>query len=139
MEKKELQEKIFAYRLLESRLDGLIKQRDLLISRMAEIQSTLNSIDEIEKSREEILFPLGSNAYVAGKVNDKKNMIVEIGAGIALEKTTKEGEEILKRRMEEVEKVLTSVQQGIIETSSTLNELGPQIQQGIEKEQSQVG
>jgi prefoldin alpha subunit len=139
MEKKELQEKIVAYRLLESRLDGLIKQRDLLISKLAEMQTTLNSIDEIEKSEEEVLFPLGSEAYSFGKVVDKKKMIVEIGANVALEKTPEEGKEILKKRMEEIEKALNSIQQGIIEAFSALNQLGPEIQRGIEKEQSQAG
>jgi prefoldin alpha subunit len=139
MEKRELQEKIFTYRLLESRLDGLLKQRDMLISKMAEIQTTLNSIDEIQKSKEEVLFPLGSEAYAFGKVADKKKMVVEVGANVALEKTPEEGKEILKKRIEEIGKGLNSIQQGIIETSSALDQLGPQIQENIEKEQSQAG
>jgi prefoldin alpha subunit len=139
MEKKELQEKIIAYRMFEARLDGLIKQRDMLISKLAEIQTTLNSIDEIEKSKEEVLFPLGSEAYTFGKVIDNKKMIVEIGANVALEKTPEEGKEILKKRMEEIEKALNSIQQNIIETSSALNQLGPEIQENIEKDQTQAG
>jgi prefoldin alpha subunit len=139
MEKKELQEKIIAYRMFEARLDGLIKQRDMLISKLAEIQTTLNSIDEIEKSKEEVLFPLGSEAYTFGKVIDNKKMIVEIGANVALEKTPEEGKEILKKRMEEIEKALNSIQQNIIETSFALNQLGPEIQENIEKDQTQAG
>lgn len=139
MDKRELQEKVTTYRALESRFGAFIKQRDLFISKLSEIQTTLNSMEEIEKGKEEILFPLGSEAYAFGKVVEKKRMIIEIGAGIALEKTPAEGMEILKKRMEEIEKALNSVLQGIVEASSVLGQLESEIQEEIEKEQAQAG
>jgi prefoldin alpha subunit len=86
MEKeRELQEKILAYRIFESRLNALLKQRDLIVNKIVEINSTLESIDEIEKS-DEALFSIGSEAYAKGKIVDKEKVIIEIGANIAIEK-----------------------------------------------------
>lgn len=140
-EQKELQEKILTYRILEARLDSLLKQRDMLASKLIEIQSTLDSIDEIEKGKEEILFPIGAEAYTFGKVTDKKKMIVEIGANVALEKTVEEGKQILNKRETEMENTLNVVQRGIAELSSGLEQLGPEIQELGKKleEEAQAG
>lgn len=136
VEEKELQERILTYRVLESRLDSLLKQREMLASKLVEIQSTLFSIDEIEKSKEDILFPIGSEAYSFGKVTDKKRMIIEIGANVALEKNVEEGKEILNRRKAEMENALNSMQRDIMEISSAMGQLEPEIQEMAEQMQS---
>jgi prefoldin alpha subunit len=139
VEQKELQEKILTYRLLEARLDGLLKQRDMLASKLIEIQTTLASIDEIEKSKEEILFPIGAEAYAFGKVVDKNKLIVEIGANVALEKNVEEGKQILSKRMTEMESALSAMQKDMMEISAAMDQLGPEIQELAEQLQSQAG
>jgi len=130
---RELEERIVAYRILESRLDGLLKQRDMVVSKMIELDTTLKSMDDIEKS-EEVLFPLGSETYTFGKVIDKKRMIVEIGSGIVLEKTVEEAKEIMKKRRTELENILNNVQNEVMQVSSSLDVLGPEIRELSEKE-----
>jgi prefoldin alpha subunit len=136
-EQKELQQKMLAYRILESRIDSLLKQREFLANKLVDAQTTLESIDEIEKSKEDVLFPLGSAAYTFGRIVDKNKMIVEVGAGVAIEKNFIEARDILNERKNDVENVLTTVQRNIQETSESLQMLEPQIQEMIQKQQSQ--
>jgi prefoldin alpha subunit len=132
VEQKELQEKLLTYRILEARLNSLLKQREMILNKLAEIQSTLASIDEIEKS-DNVLFSIGSEAYTLGKIIDKKNLIVEVGANVALEKTIEEGKETLNKRRSELESGLNSVQKEMIEISVAMEKLGPEIQKLGEK------
>ena len=132
-EERELQEKILAYRILESRLNSLLKQREIVVSRILEIQTTLESIDEIKKSKNDILFPLGSEAYTKGEATSKNKLIVEIGAGIALEKTTKEGKKTLEKRKSEFESALDKIQSDITAISSRMDQLEPEIKDLSEK------
>ena len=136
-EQKELQQKVLAYRILESRIDSLLKQREFLANKLVEMQTTLESIDEIEKSKENILFPLGSAAYTFGRIVDKDKIIVEVGAGVALEKNFTEARGILNERKNDIENALTTLQRNIQEVSESLQSLEPQIQDMIEKQQSQ--
>jgi len=136
-ERRELQEKMLAYRILESRINSLAKQREFLAEKLVELQTTLVSIDEIEKSKDEILFPLGSEAYTFGKILDKNKVIVEVGAGIVLEKNITEARDILHKRMNDFENALTTVQRNMQETSESLQVLEPEIQQMIDKQHSQ--
>ena len=139
MDEKELQEKIMTYRLLEARLDSLVKQRDVLINRLIELQSTLQSIDEIEKSDEDILFPIGSNAFKSAKIVSKDKMIVEIGANVALEKSAEEGKVIINRRKDEIEGLINQIQDEIQKISVAVNQLGPELQEMANKLQKQAG
>jgi prefoldin alpha subunit len=124
---KELQEKIIVYRILEMKLNSLLRQRDLIASKILEVGGTLAGINEIEKSGE-ILFPLGSDAYTFGKITEKNKIIVEIGAGIALEKSIEESKIFLEKRKTELENVLAQTQKDISEISSAMSQLSKEIQ-----------
>lgn len=127
MTEKELQEKVMMYRIIEGRMDALIRQRDLFLNKINELQNTLASIEEIEKTNEEILFPIGSEAYAPGKVVDKNKIIVEVGAGVALEKNFTEAKETISNRSDDIEKAVREIQQDIQKLDMSLNVLEPEI------------
>ncbi|MGC8812739.1 MAG: prefoldin subunit alpha, partial [Candidatus Aenigmatarchaeota archaeon] len=101
MEEKEFQEKILVYRLLEARLNSLMKEREMLLTKLVEIQTTIQSIEEIKKN-DEILFGIGSEAYAFGRIKEKGKFIVEVGGEVALEKTTEEAKKTLEKRKLEI-------------------------------------
>ena len=76
MSEKELEQKIGLYRILESRLEAMSKQRDLLFQKLAEIRATAESVEDVEKNKGEIIFPLGSQVYSFGKMSENKNFLV---------------------------------------------------------------
>lgn len=137
---KELQEKVMIYRIIESRLDALVKQRDLFFNKIVELQNTLASIDEIAKSKEEILFPIGGEAYSFGKVVDRDKIIVEIGAGIALEKNFIEAKETILKRRTDIETAVKEISQEIENYSNSLSILEPEIRSlSQNQEKAEVG
>ncbi len=124
---KELQKDIMDMRMLESRLEGLIKQRDLFISKLGELHATIDSLDEIKGSGD-VLFSLGGEAYAAGKITDKKNILVDIGAGVLLERSLGDSKETLGKRKDELEKAVNSIQNEIVNISSVMEQLNFKIQ-----------
>ena len=69
---------------------------------------------------------------MAEKIN-KKKMIVEIGARVALEKNVDEAREILNERKSEMENALNALQKDIMQISSGLEVLGPEIKELSER------
>jgi len=132
-DERELQEKVLAYRIIESRIEGLLRQREALATKIMEIQTTLNGINELEKTDEDTLFSLGSETHFFGRIVDKKRVIVEIGANIAIEKTFEESKEILKKRMGEIENFIVNLEKNIMQLSSSLQELESQINEIAQK------
>lgn len=130
---KELQEKIIAYRVVEARIESLLRQREALANKLMEIETTLRSIDEVERTDSNLLFSPGSEVHFAGKITDKKNVIVEIGANTALEKTFEEGKEILKKRKAGIENLIINIEKNLLQLSSSLQELESQLNEMAEK------
>lgn len=135
VDQKELQEKILTYRILQSKLDETVRQRELIINKMAEVENTLASVDESQKSEKETLFPLGSETYVFGKTTNKEKMLVGIGANIILEKTFEEGKGMLNNSKAELEKALKEIQDEMNRLSASIEELTPQLQKMMEQSQ----
>ncbi|MEM7825275.1 MAG: prefoldin subunit alpha [Candidatus Aenigmatarchaeota archaeon] len=127
MEEKELEEKILIYRFLEARFNSLMKEREILLTKLLEIQTSMQSIEEIKKS-DEILFAIGSEAYVFGRIKEKERVILDVGGGIALEKTPEEAKKTLEKRKLGIEKTLNEVERNIVEISSRLQKLAPEIE-----------
>ncbi len=132
---QELQEKILTYRILQARLESIVKERDLIANKIVELQTTITTVDEVKKSDGETLFPVGSEAYVSGKVTNKEKLIVEIGANVAMEKGFEEGKDILNKRKTELEKALGEIQKELSQISTTIQQLTPEIQDMIQKSQ----
>jgi prefoldin alpha subunit len=101
---------------------------------MLEIEGTLNSIDEIEKSQnKEILFPIGSNVHVPGKLERIDRMIVELGANVAIENSVEETRRILGKRKKILENGLTMLEKEIVNLNNEMLKLEPELRDLIEK------
>jgi prefoldin alpha subunit len=135
VDQKELQQKIMTYRILQSKLEDMMKQREFIMNRMVELQNTIESLENTQKSEGETLFPLGPEVYVFGKTTEKDKMMVGIGANIVMEKSFEEGKDTLNKRKNEVEKTLAEIQHEMNHLSAAIQEMTPEIQEMIEKSQ----
>lgn len=105
---KELQSRVVTFKALESNLANFARQKDLLTARLMEMQNTAISVEELHKSKSDTLFSVGSGAFVKGNPRDRDKIIIEIGAGIALEKTVDEAREILETRKKDIENAINN-------------------------------
>jgi len=131
MEKK-LQEKILHYRILESRVDTLNKQLNLILNKIEELEHTKEGLKELEKN-EELNFSLGSEVYIKGKIIDKKKVLVGIGANIFIEKTFEEAIQLLNERKKELEKISQQIQTEIFNILSILQQIESEIKKEVGK------
>ena len=82
---------------------------------------TLEGI-ETEKENSELLVPIGGSSYIkAGLVNPDK-IIVGMGAGVSVEKTRQEAKDIIKNRLENLEKTRMSLQQQLAQIAEKITE-----------------
>lgn len=133
-DQKEFQKKLMRYQILESRIKALTERRDLLLSKMLEIDNTLNSIDEIKETKgKEIFLPLGANVHVPGKIKKIEKMIVELGADVAVERNVKETKKILKKRKGTLEDGLKEIEGEIRDLSGQISKLQPEIRALLQK------
>jgi len=82
---------------------------------------TLESLGKNELGSE-LLVPIGGNSYIKAKLDDPDKVIVGMGAGISVEKTSQEAKGIVKKRLEGLGKTRVSLQQRFAQVAQKINE-----------------
>jgi len=82
---------------------------------------TLEGIEK-EKENSELFVPIGGNSYIKAKLENPDKIIVGMGAGVSVEKTLQEAKEIIKKRLENLQKNRTSLQQQLAQVAERIDE-----------------
>ncbi|MBI2545411.1 MAG: prefoldin subunit alpha [Candidatus Aenigmarchaeota archaeon] len=130
---EEAQEKMLMYRMLESRLESAARERELVSEKFMEVVSTISALENIEKNSDNILFKMGSEVYANGKLDGNNKLLIEIGAGIVVEKSLEEGKQILTKRREELERLSKETQNNIEQITEMLNKMAPELNELMKK------
>lgn len=131
MTKEKLQGKYVLYQLLNQNLESLKQQLEIVEQQFIEVKSTMLSIDDLKGmgGSNEIFLPLGSGCYGKGEVTDNKEILVNVGAGIFVNKKTASAKSFLDERVKELEKAGGEIQSQMERIVKQLNELGVEIQE----------
>ena len=75
-----------------------------------------------EKEEASLFVPIGGGSYVKAKLESTKTVTVGIGAGVAIERTIKEAKENLEKRIADLEKMRTTLQQQLTQVLEKIQE-----------------
>ena len=98
-------------RYLENLAESLQQRLNFVEGAIAEIQvasSTVGSLST-EVAGADILVPVGGGSYLRAKVADVEKLIVGVGADVAVEKNVKDTMESYEARINELQKVRSSM------------------------------
>ena len=121
---EEIRRLLAAYEQYQAHADGISHQLGLSQIAAQGLESALAAVDALEEAEvgQEILVPIGSGSFIHGKLASKENVILNVGAGVSIEKRSEEAKEILKARKNEV-----------LEGSKKLTEVLAKIDQEMQK------
>ena len=121
---EEVRRLLAAYEQYQAQADGISHQLGLSQIAAQGLESALAAVDALEEAEvgQEILVPIGSGSFIHGKLASKENVILNVGAGVSIEKRSEEAKEILKARKNEV-----------LEGSKKLTEVLAKIDQEMQK------
>jgi prefoldin alpha subunit len=110
-------------RYLEQTAETLQQRISIMNAAMTDLTYANMSLDELEKEKEnaELLVPIGGGSYVKVKLANADTVVVGIGSGVSIEKTLPEAKAIVKERLSELEKTLTSAQQQLAQVAQRIN------------------
>ncbi len=102
-------------------LQSRINMVSAVITDLAYANMTLEGLEKHKKDVE-LFVPIGGSSYIKAELHDSDKVIVGMGAGVSVEKTFPEAKEIIKRRLEELEKTRMSLQQRFSQVAQRINE-----------------
>jgi prefoldin alpha subunit len=113
MSDEQAQQLMYQMQMLENYFVELNRKEESLISIIREAASAIQSIKAFKEQPESsTLFPMGMGSFVKAKISSTEKLILNIGAGVAIEKDKDGAINFLESRLKEMEVALkdTAVQ-----------------------------
>ena len=122
-EEEELRKLSVEMRFLEQTAENLQQRISMVNAAMTDLTYANMTLDSIEKEKEsaDLLVPIGGGSYIKVKLANADKVIVGMGAGVSIEKTLPEAKEIVKERLDELEKTMASGQQQFAQVAQRIN------------------
>lgn len=110
-------------RYLEQTAEALQQRISMVSAAITDLTYANATLQGIEKEKEnaEMLVPIGGSSYVKVKLTDASKVIVGMGSSVSVEKTLPEAKDVLKERLEDLEKSLSSAQQQFAQVAERIN------------------
>jgi prefoldin alpha subunit len=120
---EELRKLTVEIRLLEQTAEALQSRANMINAVTTDLSYARMTLEGLEKESEksELLVPIGGTSYVRARLENPDKIIVGMGAGVSVEKTREEAKEIIKKRLEDLEKTRASIQQQFAKVAEKIN------------------
>ena len=121
---EELRKLSVEMRILEQTAETLQSRINMVNAAITDLTYASKTLEGLEKEKEksELLIPIGGSSYIRAKLENPDKVIVGMGAGVSVEKTLQEAKEILKKRMDDLEKARASLQQQFSQVATRMNQ-----------------
>lgn len=118
------------YELSRSQLELYQQNLELIDGRLSELRMIDNALDEIKDTNKnnEMLVPVGGDTFIKASIIDPENVIVGVGASVAVKKTIGDAKEDIEDKIAELEKVRADHTSNLEKLISKLRELEPSVQ-----------
>ena len=124
MSEEQAQQLLYQMQMLEGYLSELTQKESTIISVIREASSAIQSLKTIDtKADNETLVPVGLGTFIKTKVVPNEKLILNIGAGIAIEKDRDSTINFLELRLKEMQVALQ-------ETSNQKQQIAASLEQG---------
>ena len=124
MSEEQAQQLLYQMQMLEGHLSELTQREGTIMSIIREASSAIQSLKTIDtKTDNETLVPVGLGTFIKTKTVPNEKLILNIGAGIAIEKDKDSAINFLELRLKEMQVALQ-------ETSNQKQQISASLEQG---------
>ena len=111
-------------RYYEQTAEALQQRLSMMNAAMTDLTYANLTLESIEKEKEnaEMMVPIGGSSYINVKLANPEKVVVGMGAGVSVEKTLTEAKDIIKQRLDELEKTRVQAQQQLSQIVERINQ-----------------
>ncbi|MEW6063173.1 MAG: prefoldin subunit alpha [Nanoarchaeota archaeon] len=104
MSEKEIQQKYLELQILNTHINQLTNQLNILEQQILSLRVLDESMKDIKdvKIGSDILVPLGEGIFINGKLEDNRKVLLNVGNGIVVEKGLDEAKEMVLKQIQEI-------------------------------------
>jgi prefoldin alpha subunit len=106
MSEEQAQQFLYQMQILESFAASLDQKEEAIIAIIREAVASIDSIKEIQNKESPALIPIGHGTYVKAVMEGSQKVLLEVGAGVVVEKDHESAINHLEMRIKEMQVVL---------------------------------
>lgn len=101
---EEVRRLLAVYQQYEAQAQAIVRELGLVQMTMQGLDAAVKAVDSMESAKEgqDMLVPIGSGSFAYAKLASKERVLVNVGAGITIEKNAAEAKEALTARKADV-------------------------------------
>lgn len=129
------------YQQYKNQLESIKQHLDMVYTSSEECVKALDTLKNLESMEEgvESMVPIGSGTYMHAQFNDLNRFVVDIGAGISVEKNLEETKQTLNKRKEEMDNAYERLNESYSQVAQNMQEIERQFNEYYSKAQSKQG
>jgi len=121
---------MFELNMLDMQLRQLEQQAIMIEQQVLEFQTIIFNLDELKKAKkgQSLLFPMGKDIFVEGKIENSDNLFVNIGSKTVAKKSVEETKKLMEKQKgkflnagEEIKNQMEKIYSRILELEKNLN------------------
>jgi len=138
LSKEDIQKMSTQFQQLQYQADALSQQLNMVSASLAESEKAINTITGFEgvEDGHEILIPIGSGTNIMAKLLKPDTVIMEIGAGISMEKDLDNAKKSLEIQKEELTKFHQTTQNNLEQIATKMHEIESVVTTAIKGQQA---
>ena len=128
--KQKLQEMYTEYQMLMQQMQQLQQNLQELQRHVSDLNNLKKNLDEISfvELNTETLVPLGNGIFLHAELKDNKNIVMNVGSDVFVDKTFSEAKETVDKQMNEVTNVVLQMEQEIEKATYRIEEIQEEFQ-----------
>ena len=126
------------FQQLQYQADALSQQLNMVSASLADTEKALNTIAGFEgvEDEHEILIPIGMGTNIMAKISKPDTVIMEIGAGISMEKDLDNAKKSLEIQKEELTKFHQTTQNNLEQIATKMHEIESVVTTAVKAQQA---
>ncbi|MEA3229404.1 MAG: prefoldin subunit alpha [archaeon] len=128
---QEMQSKLIELEMLKQQIGQLDKQGMEINAKIMDVNAAVQTLGDLEKhnGNADALVPIGSGMFLKAALQDPKNVVVNVGADVAVMKPTSSAKAIMTDIKEKYEKMLMEIENEMIGFQTNAQRLYSQLEQ----------
>ena len=107
MSEEQAQQLLYQMQMLESFFAELTQKENTLVNILRDTKNAIDSLKELGNNKDaNTLLPIGMGTFVKSKISSEDKIVLNIGAGVAMEKDKDSAINFLESRIKEIEVAL---------------------------------
>lgn len=116
-------------------------QADLIQQQIESVKASLNELEILESTLKtikdgedlEALVPVGAGSFINAELKNTDEIIMSIGAGVAIKKKFEAANETINSQKEDLNKALNQLMQNLQKLSEVIEQLTPEAEELVQK------